>query len=101
MRKNSTLKGIADDVTMPSQPAIPNIYFNSFALNMTSADFNAVLLTDGQPVCRLNMSFTTAKTLNHFLNEAIVKLEQITDRKIMTTDYVEKALKKLQTAGQP
>ncbi len=78
--------------------ALQNIYFNGFALGLSNADINAMLLLDGQPVGRLNMSFTTAKTFVELLGDLMVKLEFVTKQHIMTTRQVEEGLQKLRSS---
>ena len=79
---------------------VQNIYFNGFSLGLTNADLNMLLLLDGQPVGRLNMSFTTGvKTVVALLQDLIQKLKSVTGRDIMTTSQVEQGLKKLLPEG--
>src|SRR5580692_3758264 len=75
--------------------AIQNLYFNGFSLQLSNSDVSALLLVDGRPVARLNMSFTTTKTLNKQLTELIGNLEKVTGHVIMVTEDVEAGLKKL------
>lgn len=76
---------------------IENIYFNGFGLGLANSDINAILLQDGRPILRLNMSYTTAKTLLVHLQDIMGKLEEVTDHKIMTTMQVSEGLQKLFT----
>jgi hypothetical protein len=86
--------------TLPGLPATgQSIYFNGFTLGLSNADINALLLLDGQPVARLNMSFTTAKTLIELLGELMNKLELVTEQKIMTTQQVGSGLQTLASKG--
>src|SRR4051812_6099470 len=68
---------------------IQNVYFNGFVLGISNADTNALLLIDGQPLVRLNMSYTTAKTLLVKLGELVGRFEAATQHNIMLTDEVE------------
>jgi hypothetical protein len=66
--------------------AVSQAYFNGFQLGLSNADVNAILLLDNQPVLKLNMSYTVAKTLLVRLQEVVGILEKSTGREIMTTD---------------
>ena len=73
------------DGNSPATP-VPASYFNGFHLNLTNADVGLLTLLDNQPVLKVNMSYTVAKTLMIRLQEAIATLEKSTGRDIMTTD---------------
>jgi hypothetical protein len=79
--------------------AFPTVYFNGFALTLGSSDTSLVVTLDGQPLLKLAMSFTTAKTLSSFLQDLVLKLETATQHPIMKTDEVEAGLLKLHTEG--
>jgi len=69
-----------------SNPDVPNFYSNSFACVLGMGD-TAVLFKNGNnPVCVLNLSYTTAKTLAIKLQGIIAHLENASGNKIMTTD---------------
>ena len=93
---------LAPETTQPvlQMVEIQNIYFNGFQLGLTNSDIHALLLRDGQPVVDLNMSFTTAKTLQVLLSETMKKLETVTNRDIMTTREVEAGLQKLKAVDK-
>ncbi len=76
---------------------IPDIYFNGFQLLLGNSDLNALLLRNNFPVARLNMSFTTAKTLLVHLEDLMQKLERVTKHDIMTTMEVNEGLQTLTT----
>lgn len=78
-------------------PILPvnSVYFNGFVLGLSNADMNLTLVLDGQPVTKLNLSFTTAKTLQEKLGEVVQKLEAVTKQNIMTTEQIEEGLRKL------
>ena len=77
-------------------PAFPHIYFNSFVIVIGTADVAMALECNGTPVCVLNMSYTTAKSLAEKTGEIVQKLEHIAGRKIMTTDFLKNAVTKNQ-----
>src|SRR4051812_25428175 len=81
--------------TFPFVQQTPSIYFNGFSLQLSNSDVSAVLIDDGRPLAKLNMSFTTAKTLYENLGELMGKLETVTDHKIMSAGQVEQGLQKL------
>ncbi len=71
-------------------PRVPQYYFNSYVVALATADITCILERNGTPVCSLNMSFTTAKTLAAALGQAVSDLEAKAGREIMTTQEVEK-----------
>jgi hypothetical protein len=71
---------------------IPDVYFNSLILSLSNADVNMTLMVDNQPQMRLHFSFTTAKTLQKYIGEAIAKLESVTGHEIMIVPEVEAGL---------
>lgn len=75
--------------------SVQNIYFNGFQLGLSNADMNALLVLDGQPILRLNMSYTTAKTLSDRLLELVNTLQRATEHNVMTTDEVETGLRRI------
>lgn len=72
--------------------SIPGIYFNGFANNLGDSDISSLLLLDGTPVAKLNMSFTTAKTFARYLSELVGTLESVTTHKIMISPEVAEGL---------
>ena len=79
------------------RPPLFAFYFNGFTLNLSNSDVSALLTLDGQPTCKVNMSFTTAKTLRVRLSDLIEKLELVTDHNIMEANQVQTGLEKLQS----
>ena len=73
---------------------LPSMYFNGFQLGVSNSDVSGVMLLNGQPQLVMNLSYTTAKTLQAALSEIIGELEKVTDRKIMTTKEIENGLSK-------
>jgi hypothetical protein len=51
---------------------------------------NLLLVLDGAPIARLNLSFTTAKTLSIYLGNAVKAFEDRTHHTIMSMDEVAK-----------
>jgi len=94
------IRGIAQTVMHPQpmwgagSPFLQNIYFNGFGLTLASSDVSLMIALDGQPLAKLSMSFTTAKTLSAYLTSVIERLERVTKHTIMKTDEVEAGLKK-------
>jgi hypothetical protein len=74
-----------------TQYQVSHQYFNGFELNATLSDFGLTLMIDGQPVSRLAMSFTTAKTLMHQLQGAITAFEDATGSPLLIMDDVGRA----------
>jgi len=81
--------------SFPLLQQVPTIYFNGFSLQLSNSDISVMLIADGRPVCKLNMSFTTAKTLNENLSSLIQNLEKVTNHTIMLAGEVETGLKNL------
>lgn len=71
-----------------SSPDVPMIYANSFISGHSRSDVYVVLERNGRPVSVLNMSFTTAKSLQESLAKTISNLEVMTDHVIMTIDDI-------------
>lgn len=81
----------ASETAIPPPP-IPSVYFNGFEVNNSLSDMILLLLLNGVPVVRLNLSFTTAKTLAKYLQDTVANFEKNTKHKIMTMDDVNKRL---------
>ena len=71
------------------------IYLNGLEIRLSLSDVHVNILTDGQPKCKLRMSFTTAKTFAMDLSSAVEEFEKLTQHSIMTMKEVEQALKPL------
>ena len=74
---------------------IPAHYLNGFSLTLSNADISMLMMLDGQPIAKANMSFTTAKTFVKLLKDLLDNLEKVTGHDIMTTDQVGQGLEKL------
>lgn len=83
-----------NDTVLEQSVPVRVVYFNGFNLNASLSDIGMLLMFDGQPVTRLAMSFTTAKTVYQEIGRAIEDLEKITDNKIMTMEDVKTAYDK-------
>src|SRR4051794_4445150 len=79
---------------------IQSAYFNGFVLGLSNSDMNALLLLDGQPFLKINMSYTTAKTLLDRLSDLVQKLERVTTHNIMLTNEVDDGLRRLAQEGR-
>ena len=74
----------ADGVANPSP--VTQIYINGFQLGLTNADVALVGVLDNEPVIKINMSYTIAKTLVVKLGDIMATLEKSTGREIITTE---------------
>lgn len=97
MTEDDLMHSMEVPVPLTQVMEVQNLYFNGFGLGLGNSDINAILLQNGQPILRLNMSYTTAKTLLVHLQDIMGKLEEVTDHEIMTTMQVSEGLQKLIT----
>ena len=88
------LKFLPDEFEKLVNSGIPGFYFNGFQNAAGTSDVTSVLQLNGAPVCVLNMSFTTAKTLSVLLGQMVGAIEAATGQEIMTTQRIEAAVKK-------
>lgn len=72
--------------------AVPTVYFNGFTNSLTSSDVLTVLELNGQPVMKLNMSYTIAKSLAVKLGLMVSRFEQDIKRDILTADDVNRLI---------
>lgn len=79
---------------------VPQAYFNGFAPSISNADIGLALLLDNAPTLKLNMSYTTAKSLAVALKDVIETLEKQTKTKIMTAGTVNTSMEKLLSANK-
>ena len=83
-------KGTADDrIARAMESDVPRVYFNGFVNGMSTGDIVTILEKNDMPVAILNMSFTVAKTLSVSLGQIIARLEEVSERPIMTTHEIE------------
>ena len=71
---------------------VPKMYANGFTIIRGNSDINIVWQQHGKPVGVSQMSFTLAKTLNQKLGGVILKLEEATEHKFLTTDEIDKTI---------
>lgn len=74
---------------------IPKYYANGFTFAAGNADFILVLQKNNRPELVVNLSLTIAKTLAEKLGDFIKNLEENSGSKILTTNQIESALKKI------
>ena len=65
---------------------VSQIYINGFQIGLSNADAALIGLLDNQPVVKLNMSYTIAKTLVVKLGQMMSTFEKAVGREIMITD---------------
>ena len=83
-------KGTVDDrISRAMESDVPRVYFNGFVNGMSTGDIITILEKNNAPVAILNMSFTVAKTLSVSLGQIIARLEEASERPIMTTHDIE------------
>ena len=73
---------------------VPKIYANGFVSILGNGDVCIVFQQNGTTAGVLNLSFTMAKSLSNKLGEVVRYLEKGSDNIIMTTEDVDKALKR-------
>lgn len=71
---------------------IPSFYLNGSTIGTSLSDIGLVALIDGTPVCRLHMSFTTAKTIAMGLLESVENLEDASKQPILTMGDIQTAM---------
>ena len=70
----------------------PEVYFNGFAVAISSGDISVVLERNQTPVTVLNLSYTVAKTLALSLGSVIGALEEIAQQQMLTTHELDKKM---------
>lgn len=88
--RSFSLEGIDPSIAL-TDPSVPKIYANGFALGMTNADAQVVLQLFGRPVAVVNLSYTLTKTLLEKLSQLVKQWEAKTGKEIQTTDAIDKA----------
>lgn len=71
---------------------VPAIYFNSFVITFGTGDIMLILERNGASVAKINMSFTTGKTLAAKLGNSVAEFERDVKRQMLTNDEVETIL---------
>lgn len=73
---------------------VPEIYANGFSIGLSNADVVLVLARSNRPIQTVHMSFTLAKTLHLKLADVVKQFEDAVEEKMLTTDDVDRLLKK-------
>lgn len=71
---------------------IPQIYFNGFAMSVSTGDIILLAQRNGESAYIINLSYTVAKTLAERLTNIVAVLEKGAGQPILTTDQVKKCL---------
>ena len=74
---------------------LPRFYANGFAIAQTNADVSVVLLTNGQPVGVLSMSYISAKNIVIQLGKSVEDFETAIGHKIKTIEEIGEAMRKV------
>ena len=82
------LRGIAE---LMEKSETPMYYINSAAAGISLSDITIVGMIDGKPTCRINMSFTMAKSVAQTLTEVVENVEGLMKQKIFTIDDMSEA----------
>lgn len=73
----------------------PRLYANNFVCSLSVSDLSLVGRRNDSTEFVLNLSYTSAKSLQQLLGEMIEKLETHTGQAILTTKMIEQALEPL------
>jgi hypothetical protein len=71
---------------------LPHIYVNGFSISVGNSDASLLLKFHEKPVLFISMSHIIAKTLAEKFGAVIADMEDITDRRIFTTDQLTEIL---------
>jgi hypothetical protein len=85
-RLPATEKSASESEFREGALTVSQIYINGFQIVLSNADTALVGLLDNQPVVKLNMSYTVAKSLVVKLGQMMATFEKAVGREIMTTD---------------
>ena len=85
-----------DVMKLLEEKETPMHYINSAAIGLSLSDITMVGMVDGMPTCRVNMSFTMAKTIAQTLMEVVGQVEDMMQHKIFTLDDMGEAVKLLE-----
>lgn len=88
-------KGNKADAAQPPLEQIQLFYSNGFDINASLSDIGITFMYDGNPVMRLALSFTTAKTLSSQLQIGIAEFEAATKQSLLTMGDVSKGYEAL------
>ena len=75
-------------------PEIQKIYVNGFVNVIGNGDIMILLKNSEKSIAVLSLSYTVAKTLSIKLGDLISRLEERTGNTIMTTDDVDRLMRK-------
>lgn len=81
-------------MTKESVERCPSLYANGFEVGLTAADVRINLLTNGNLVASLNLSFTSTKTLAQVLSNLMRDFEAVSNHPIMPIEEVNEYLEK-------
>ena len=87
---------VASRLERAQAESVPKIYFNGFINSLGLGDITAVLERNGQPVAVLNMSYTVAKSLSASLGTVVARLEELSNREMLTTSEIEEKLRQIE-----
>jgi hypothetical protein len=79
---------------------VPTVYSNGFIVNVGASDVSIIMMLDASPAIKLHLSYTSAKTLQGMLSNAVKVLEDATNHNIMESGEVEAGLRKLSGEGK-
>jgi hypothetical protein len=71
-------------VTAALRGGVPQAYFNGFAIVQTASDMSVILMSNGNPILTIGMSYITAKSLIPDLQKAIGTFEAASKQTIKT-----------------
>jgi hypothetical protein len=74
---------------------VPKLYANNFVCSLSVSDLSLIGRRNDSAEFVLNLSYTSAKSLQQLLGEMIEKLESHTGQAILTTKMIEQALEPL------
>ena len=90
--KESERKPGASRISAALESSVPEIYANGYTMGFTPSDIIVALERNGRPVATLNFSLSMAKTLSEGLSRSISDLERASERKVMTSAEMQKAV---------
>ena len=82
---------LRDIAGLMEKEEIPMYYINSAAVGLSLSDITIVGMIDGKPTCRINLSFTMAKTIAQTLTEVVGNVESLMKQRIFTIDDMSEA----------
>jgi TATA-box binding protein (TBP) (component of TFIID and TFIIIB) len=76
---------------------VEKIYFNGVSCSLGPGDVAITIFRNGQSIKVLNTSYTMAKSLSENLSKLIQVLENVTQNKIMTSEFINQKLTEKKT----